>query len=56
MQKGVGTDPEGYKRLVPAKRKGLPDEVASVALFLGSDAGSYVSGQAIAIDGGWTAT
>lgn len=56
MQKGVGTDPEGYKRLVPAKRKGLPNEVASVALFLASDAGSYVSGQAIAIDGGWTAT
>lgn len=56
MQKGVGADPEGYKRLVPAKRKGLPEEIASVALFLASDAGSYVTGQAIAIDGGWTAT
>jgi NAD(P)-dependent dehydrogenase (short-subunit alcohol dehydrogenase family) len=56
MQKGVGADPEGYKRLVPAKRKGLPEEIASVALFLASAAGSYVSGQAIAIDGGWTAT
>ncbi|ACI59683.1 short-chain dehydrogenase/reductase SDR (plasmid) [Rhizobium leguminosarum bv. trifolii WSM2304] len=56
MQKGVGSDPEAYKRLVPAKRKGLPEEVAAVALFLAADAGSYVSGQAIAIDGGWTAT
>ena len=56
MQKGVGSDPDAYKRLVPAKRKGLPEEVASVALFLATDAGSYVSGQAIAIDGGWTAT
>ncbi|KQV32654.1 short-chain dehydrogenase [Rhizobium sp. Root1203] len=56
MQKGVGSDPEGYKRLVPARRKGLPEEVAAVALFLATDAGSYVSGQAIAIDGGWTAT
>lgn len=56
MQKGVGADPEGYKRLVPAKRKGRPEEVAAVALFLASDAGSYVTGQAIAIDGGWTAT
>lgn len=56
MQKGVGADPDGYKRLVPARRKGLPDEVAAVALFLASDAGSYVTGQAIAIDGGWTAT
>jgi NAD(P)-dependent dehydrogenase (short-subunit alcohol dehydrogenase family) len=56
MQKGVGADPEGYKRIVPAKRKGLPEEVAATALFLASDAGSYVTGQAIAIDGGWTAT
>jgi NAD(P)-dependent dehydrogenase (short-subunit alcohol dehydrogenase family) len=56
MQKGVGADPEGYKRLVPARRKGLPDEVAATALFLASDVGSYVTGQAIAIDGGWTAT
>lgn len=56
MQKGVGSDPDAYKRLVPAKRKGLPEEVAAVALFLATDAGSYVSGQAIAIDGGWTAT
>jgi NAD(P)-dependent dehydrogenase (short-subunit alcohol dehydrogenase family) len=56
MQKGVGSDPEAYKRLVPAKRKGTPEEIASVALFLATDAASYVSGQAIAIDGGWTAT
>lgn len=56
MQKGVGSDPDAYKRLVPAKRKGTPEEIASVALFLATDAGSYISGQAIAIDGGWTAT
>jgi len=56
MQKGVGSDPDAYKRLVPAKRKGSPEEIASVALFLATDAGSYISGQAIAIDGGWTAT
>src|SRR3546814_1250557 len=24
---GVGADPEGYKRLVPARRKGLPSEI-----------------------------
>jgi NAD(P)-dependent dehydrogenase (short-subunit alcohol dehydrogenase family) len=56
MSRGVGSDPDGYKRMVPARRKGLPQEVADVAAFLASDAASYVSGQAIAIDGGWTAT
>ncbi|MDQ0471819.1 SDR family NAD(P)-dependent oxidoreductase [Labrys wisconsinensis] len=56
MQRGVGSDPDAYKRMVPAKRKGLTAEVAAVALFLASDAASYVTGQAIAIDGGWTAT
>ena len=56
MQRGVGSDPDAYKRMVPARRKGLPSEVAAVALFLASDAAAYVNGQAIAIDGGWTAT
>lgn len=53
---GVGADPEGYKRLVPARRKGLPSEVADLAVFLASDNAAYINGQAIAIDGGWTAT
>lgn len=56
MQRGVGADPDAYKRMVPMRRKGLPQEVADVALFLASEQASYVSGQAIAIDGGWTAT
>ena len=33
-----------------------PREVASVALFLASDMGSYVTGQVIAVDGGWSTT
>jgi NAD(P)-dependent dehydrogenase (short-subunit alcohol dehydrogenase family) len=53
---GVGADPDGYKRLVPARRKGLPSEVADLAVFLASDNAAYINGQAIAIDGGWTAT
>jgi NAD(P)-dependent dehydrogenase (short-subunit alcohol dehydrogenase family) len=39
-------------QLNPLKRAAGPEEIASVALFLASDAASYVNGQAIAIDGG----
>ena len=37
---------------IPLKRFGQPEEVASVIMFLISDAVSYVSGQVINIDGG----
>ena len=36
-------------------RVGQPREVAYLALFLASDAASYITGAAIPVDGGWTA-
>lgn len=43
-------------RLNPLRRGGQPEEIASVALFLASDSASYVNGQAIAVDGGLSAS
>ncbi|KAK7733352.1 hypothetical protein SLS53_008249 [Cytospora paraplurivora] len=42
-------------QLNPLKRGSVADEVARVALFLGSDESSYVNGQAWAVDGGLSA-
>ncbi len=39
-------------QLNPLRRAGAPEEIAHMALFLASDAASYVNGQAIAVDGG----
>ncbi|MBF0318893.1 MAG: glucose 1-dehydrogenase [Nitrospirae bacterium] len=41
---------------IPLGRYGEPEEVASLALFLSSDLSSYITGQAIPVDGGMTVT
>ena len=39
----------------PLGRKGLPQEVTGLVLFLASDAAGYVTGAEFAVDGGSTA-
>ena len=39
---------------VPLGRKGTPADIAHAVLFLVSDAAGYVTGQNLAVDGGWT--
>ena len=38
----------------PLKRIGMPDEIAGAAVFLASDAGNFMTGQQMVIDGGQT--
>jgi len=47
-------DDETIARLVPMKRAGLPEEVASLVAFLASDEAAYVTAQVISINGGMT--
>jgi 3-oxoacyl-[acyl-carrier protein] reductase len=38
---------------IPARRIGEPGELAALAVFLASERASYITGQSIAVDGGW---
>lgn len=45
----------GLATIVPQQRYGVAADVANAALYLASDAASYVNGIALAVDGGWLA-
>ena len=42
--------------MTPFDRDGTVEDVANAIYFLASDQGSYINGQTIALDGGWTTT
>jgi NAD(P)-dependent dehydrogenase (short-subunit alcohol dehydrogenase family) len=44
-----------YERKVPMKRMGNPNDIAPAVSFLLSDQAGYITGQNLAVDGGWTA-
>lgn len=57
MSQGGIDNPEWFpiwKDMTPMQRVGQPEEVAMAALFLASPASSYVTGDILVIDGGYT--
>jgi len=44
------------QEMTPFDREGTPQDVANAIFFLASPEGSYINGQTIALDGGWTTT
>jgi NAD(P)-dependent dehydrogenase (short-subunit alcohol dehydrogenase family) len=53
----IHPDAEGYNRWVleqqSLKRRGTPEDIGNLVVFLASDAASFITGQMIVIDGGW---
>jgi NAD(P)-dependent dehydrogenase (short-subunit alcohol dehydrogenase family) len=51
---GRPVSPEEWaKREIPAGHRGMPTDIANLAVFLASPASRYLTGQAINVDGGW---
>ncbi|HXV29524.1 MAG TPA: SDR family oxidoreductase, partial [Sinorhizobium sp.] len=51
-------DPKRYRAIldrIPAGRWGEPGDLATTVLFFASPASGYVTGQVLAVDGGWLA-
>jgi len=55
VPKGVDMEAmlKGFMAKIPMARMGEPDDIGKVALFLASDASSYMTGSQIVVDGGY---
>jgi 3-oxoacyl-[acyl-carrier protein] reductase len=51
--KELGIPEEQIASRIPARRLGRPEELGALVAFLASERAAYITGQSIAIDGGW---
>lgn len=53
----IHPDPEAYDQWIldqqSVKRRGRPDDIGNLVVYLASDAASFLTGQVIELDGGW---
>ncbi|TXM60474.1 glucose 1-dehydrogenase [Methylobacterium sp. WL120] len=54
MDRFTGGDIQKAIDLEPVGRLGKPEEIAEAVLWMSSDLGAFVTGAAIAVDGGWS--
>jgi NAD(P)-dependent dehydrogenase (short-subunit alcohol dehydrogenase family) len=57
MSEDVWADPElteRRRRLIPLGRTGEPEDIGRAVTFLVSDSASFITGQLITVDGGFT--
>jgi 3-oxoacyl-[acyl-carrier protein] reductase len=47
-----GENADKYKSMIPLGRFAAPKDIADVCVFLASDMGAYITGQAISVCGG----
>ncbi|NID16534.1 SDR family NAD(P)-dependent oxidoreductase [Luteibacter yeojuensis] len=58
LDRFVGNDEEakqGFLAMIPAKRAASVDEIAQTIVFLADDKAAYLTGQVVAVDGGYSA-
>jgi 3-oxoacyl-[acyl-carrier protein] reductase len=56
-ERNMSDDPDydtNWAGVIPLRRAGKPADIAAAVLFLASDEASFINGQTIIVDGGWT--
>ncbi len=48
------SEKDAYRALIPANRWGVPEDIAGAAVFLASEAASFITGQTLHVNGGLT--